>query len=62
MSEQYEDFVDQVGLIQLDNTTAVTIYSSLKDYLIPVEYLSEKPLTGISDGFCCNETKETAVE
>ena len=34
MSEQYEVFEDQVGLIQLANTTAITIYSSFKDCLI----------------------------
>ena len=34
VSEQYEVLKDQVGLIQLDNTTAVIIYSPIKDCLI----------------------------
>lgn len=32
--DHYEIFEDQIGLIQLDNTTAETIYSSLKDSLL----------------------------
>ena len=34
VSDHYEIFKDQIGLIQLDNTTAETIYSSLKDSLL----------------------------
>ena len=34
VSDHYEVFEDQIGLIQLENTTAETIYSSLKDCLL----------------------------
>ena len=34
VSDHYEIFEDQIGLIQLENTTADTIYSSLKDGLL----------------------------
>ena len=34
VSDHYEIFEDQIGLIQLENTTAETIYSSLKDGLL----------------------------
>ena len=34
VSDHYEVFEDQIGLLQLENTTAETIYSSLKDGLL----------------------------
>ena len=42
VSEEYEVNEDQVGLIQLDNTTAETIYTSLKDSLIRLGIPLEK--------------------
>ena len=33
VSDEYEVFEDLIGLVQLDNITADTIYSALKDFV-----------------------------
>jgi len=42
VADHYEIFEDQIGLIQLDNTTAETIYLSLKDGLLCLAITFEK--------------------